>query len=42
MKIRINELRNVIRTVLQEVYEHDEEYYDDTVLPDEASDRDWE
>ena len=40
MKIRINELRNVIRTVLQEVYEHDEEYYDDTVLPDEEADED--
>lgn len=39
MKFRITELRKIIRNVLVEAYEADEEVYDDTVLPgDEADD----
>ena len=39
MKFKITELRKIIRTVITEVYESDEEVYDDTVLPgDEADD----
>ena len=39
MRLRITELRKIIRTVLVESYEADEDVYDDTVLPgDEADD----
>ena len=39
MHLRITELRKIIRGVLIESYEADEEVYDDTVLPgDEADD----
>tara|TARA_B100000287_G_scaffold408517_1_gene434962 strand:+ start:139 stop:504 length:366 start_codon:yes stop_codon:yes gene_type:complete len=36
MKLRINELRKIIRNVILEGY--DERVYDDTVLPDEEAD----
>ena len=38
MKLRISKLRRIIRTVLLENYEHDEDYYDRTVLPDDEAD----
>ena len=38
MRIKINELRRAIRRVILESYEADEDYYDDTVLPDEEAD----
>ena len=38
MRIKINELRLAIRRVILESYEADEDYYDDTVLPDEEAD----
>ena len=38
MRIRINELRRAIRRVILESYEADEDYYDNTVLPDDEAD----
>ncbi len=38
MRIRINELRRIVRGVLLEAYEEDAAVYDDTVLPDEEAD----
>ena len=38
MKIKITELRKIIRNVLIESYEADEDVYDDTVLPGEEAD----
>ena len=37
MRIRINELRRAIRRVILESYEADEDYYDNTVLPDDEA-----
>ena len=37
MRLRIHELRRAIRRVILESYEADEDYYDDTVLPDEEA-----
>ena len=39
MRIRINELRRAIRRVILESYEADEDYYDNTVLPDDEADK---
>ena len=38
MKFRINELRKIIRSVLVEAYETEEEVYGDTVMPGEQAD----
>ena len=38
MKFRINELRKIIRSVLVEAYEAEEEVYGDTVMPGEQAD----
>jgi len=38
MKIRLTELRRIIRETILETYESDERVYDDTVLPDEEAD----
>ena len=40
MKINIKTLRKVIRKVLVEAYEADEDYYDSTALPEEEADSD--
>ena len=40
MRIKINKLRRIVRNVLQEMYEREEEGYEDTVLPDELADSD--
>lgn len=37
MRIRLNELRRAIRKVILESYEADEDYYDNTVLPDDEA-----
>ena len=39
MRIRIDELRRTIRRVILESYEADEDYYDNTVLPDDEADK---
>ena len=38
MKMRLTELRRIIRNTILETYEEDEKVYDDTVLPDEEAD----
>jgi len=38
MKIKLTELRRIVRNVLLETYESDEDVYDDTVLPGEEAD----
>ena len=38
MKMKITELRRIIRKTILETYESDHEFYDDTVLPDEEAD----
>jgi len=37
MRIKINELRKVIRTLIIETYESEEDVYDDTVLPGDSA-----
>ena len=39
MKLKITELRHIIQHVILEVYEADEDYYDNTVLPDDKADK---
>jgi len=39
MKVRLNELRRIVRKVILESYEADEDYYDNTVLPDDEADK---
>jgi hypothetical protein len=38
MKIRLTELRRMVRGIILETYESDDEFYDDTVLPGEEAD----
>lgn len=39
MKLRITELRKIIRDTILESYEAEEEVYDDTVMPGEEADK---
>ena len=39
MKVKLNELRQIVRQVILESYEADEDYYDNTVLPDDEADK---